>query len=98
MPAIPRHLVFPHLFRRYKWQSIVLPLIEAAAHRKDVGVPKILQCLRSKCGTNAAGAVDDNRLTLVRQELVSFHFQKPTWKENGLVEVTLLPLVILPNV
>src|SRR5262245_46139853 len=98
MPAVPCHLVFPDLFRRDKRHPIVLPLIEAAAHRIHIGVSKILEGLGGKRGTNTAGTVDDNRLTLVRQNLVSLHFQKPTGEENGFVEVALLPLVILADV
>src|SRR5215468_9388675 len=98
MPAVPGHLIFPDLFRGDERKSVVLPLIEATAHRIDVSVPKILECLRSEGRTNTAGAVDDNRLTLIRQYFVSFHFQESTRKENSFVEVTLLPLVILSHV
>ena len=95
MPAIPGPLVLADLFRNDKGQAIVLPFAEPTAHRIDSGVSEILERLCGQRRPHPAGTIDDDRLLSVRKQLVRFYFKKAAGKENGLVEMSLLPFVTL---
>ena len=98
MPAVARHLILADFLRYDERQAVVFPLREAAAHRVNVGVSEILKSLGGQSRTNPAGAVDDNRLILVRQRFVRFEFQKSAGERNGLLQVALFPFVAFADI
>src|SRR5262245_30086956 len=98
MAAVTSHLVLADLFRGDERQPVVLPFVESATHRIDIGVSKILHRLGCKGRPGTTSTVNDNRLTPIWQHFVSFDFQEPTRQKNGLVQMTLVPLVELPHI
>src|SRR5438876_6171747 len=98
MAAVPRHLIFADFFRRDKRQAIIFPFVEAATHRIDVGVAEVLQRFCCEGRTDASRAVDDDRLSLVRQCLVRLNFKEPARQENGIIEMALFPLIAFTDI
>src|SRR5947207_7393632 len=98
MAAVSRHPVLADFLRCDERHAVVLPLREAAAHGIYIGISEVLKRFGGESRPRASCAVSDNRLIFIRQHFVSFHFKEPAGQENGLVQMTLFPLIRFPNV
>ena len=77
---------------------LVLPLVEAADHRHDVGVPELLEALRRERRAGAAGAVDDQRGVVVRDPTLDGGLQRSPGDVERIGKGALLVLVGLADV
>ncbi len=79
-------------------QPGVLPAVEAAGHRDDLGVAKLGERVGGHRGADAPGAVEDRGLVLVRDAVLRPLLDVALWQVDGAREMPFVPLVLLANV
>ena len=78
--------------------ALVLPLVEPAHHRDDVGVAELLEGLGRERRTGAAGAEDDDRGAVVGHPHLDVGLERPSRDVHGAGDGALLVLVGLAHV
>src|SRR6266850_1772962 len=78
--------------------SRILPAVEPAGHRNDVGVAELLQGVRGHRRANATRAVEDGGLGLVGDAVLGPLLEEALWDVHRARNVTRVPLVLLAHI
>ena len=92
MAAVALLLLGAEHDRRVELEPGALPGLEAARHRRDVGVAHVLEGLGREQRADAAGAVEDDRRVAVRDRALDLLLDVALGDVDGAGHVALLPL------